>query len=586
MDHGRSSADDNLPIADLLQRLDALERRTGELERLVVEKDAIIAAQRVQIETLQAALDRAEEQLALFKKMLFGPRRERYVPAPNQQLLFAAVPLDESKAVSEESAVSPDTSSSNAASPEASSLPNSPPKPPRKSRRKFVIPDFLPVRREEHRLPAEECSCGHCGRERVVIGTRVTQQIELEAAKAYVVEHVRYTYACRGCRSGDQVVTTAKPLAPIDKSPFGASLLAWIVSAKFERHLPTYRHQEMLVAPLGLWLSRGLLWKLLAGTARCLKPLAAQLRAEILASYVVQADETPVRYLGDEPGKSSQGYLFGYAGDAEHRFLVYDFRSNRSREGPREVLADYRGVLQTDGYSAYESLTTEFSDRLTPAGCWMHARRNFDEALATTSHPLVAESLARIQLLYDIDDRTKELSLDARRALHERESRPIVDHLFASWQAALPTLRPTTKLAEAIAYATCRQAELTRFFDDGRIQLDTGHLERSIRPVAIGRKNYLFFGSLRGGQTAATLYSVVQSARLYHLDVTAYLTDILRRLPAILPTDTAAIRPLLPDEWAKSHPQHILESRDQELQAAATRRRKNRTRRRATMAER
>jgi transposase len=509
MDHGRSSADDSLPIADLLQRLDALERRTGELERLVVEKDAIIAAQRVQIETLQAALDRAEEQLALFKKMLFGPRRKRYVPAPNQQLLFAAVPLDESKAVSEESAVSPDTSSSNAASPEASSLPNTPPKPPRKSRRKFVIPDFLPVRREEHRLPAEECSCGHCGRERVVIGTRVTQQIELEAAKAYVVEHVRYTYACRGCRSGDQVVTTAKPLAPIDKSPFGASLLAWIVSAKFERHLPTYRHQEMLVAPLGLWLSRGLLWKLLAGTARCLKPLAAQLRAEILASYVVQADETPVRYLGDEPGKSSQGYLFGYAGDAEHRFLSYDFRSNRSREGPREVLADYRGVLQTDGYSAYESLTTEFSDRLTPAGCWMHARRNFDEALATTSHPLVAESLARIQLLYDIDDRTKELSLDARRALHERESRPIVDHLFASWQAALPTLRPTTKLAEAIAYATCRQAELTRFFDDGRIQLDTGHLERSIRPVAIGRKNYLFFGSLRGGQTAATLYSVV-----------------------------------------------------------------------------
>ena len=148
----------------------------------------------------------------------------------------------------------------------------------------------------------------------------------------------------------------------------------------------------------------------------------------------------------------------------------------------------------------------------------------------------------------------------------------------------MPTLRPSTKLAEAIAYAASRQTELTRFFDDGRIQLDTGHLERSIRPVAIGRKNYLFFGSLRGGQTAAMLYSVVQSARLYHLDVTAYLTDILRRLPAILPTDTAAIRALLPDEWAKSHPQHILASRDQELQAATARRRITRARRRATMA--
>jgi transposase len=577
MDHGRSSADDGLPMADLLKRLDALERRTVELERLVVEKDAIIAAQRVQIETLQTALERAGEQIALFKKMVFGPRRERYVSSPDQQLLFAAVPLDDTTDASAEAATSPTTSST---TPEMTS----PPKPPRKSRRKFVIPDFLPVRRQEHPLPEEECPCGHCGRERVVIGTRVTKQIELEMAKAYVVEHVRYTYACRGCRAGDQVVTTAKPPAPIDKSPFGASLLAWIVSAKFERHLPTYRHQEMLVAPLGLWLSRGLLWKLLAGTARCLKPLVACLLTKILESYVVQADETPVRYLGDEPGKSSQGYLFGYAGDAEHRFLVYDFRPNRSREGPREVLASYRGVLQTDGYSAYESLTTEFSDRLTPAGCWMHVRRGFDEALSTTSHPLVAESLARIQLLYDIDERTKELSFDSRRALHERESRPIVDQLFARWQEALPTLRPSTKLAEAIVYAASRQTELTRFFDDGRIQLDTSHLERSIRPVAIGRKNYLFFGSLRGGHTAATLYSVVQSARLYHLDVTAYLTDILRRLPAILPTDTAAIRALLPDEWAKSHPQYILASRNEELQAATARRRITRARRRATMA--
>lgn len=565
MDHGRSTSAD-----ELLRRLDALERHTGELERQVAEKDAIIAAQRVQIESLQTALDRANEQLALLKKSLFAPRRERYAPSPDQQLLFAALPLNEA----------PEAETAVATAAEESAAK----KPPRKLRRKFVIPDFLLVRREEHPLPPEECSCGHCGQPRVVIGQRVTKQIEIEAAKAYVIEHVRYTYACRGCRAGDQVVTTTKPPAPIDKSPFGASLLAWIVSAKFERHLPTYRHQEMLVAPLGLWLSRGLLWKLLAGTARCLKPLVARLRDEILASYVVQADETPVRYLGGEPGKSSQGYLFGYAGDAEHRFLYYDFRPHRNRDGPREVLADFRGVLQTDGHSAYESLVKEFSDRLTPAGCWMHARRGFDEALVTTSHPLVAETLAAIQLLYDIDDRTKDLSFDDRRALHQRESRPIVDRLFASWDDALPTLRPTTKLAEAITYALNRRAELKRFFDDGRIQLDTGHLERSIRPVAIGRKNYLFFGSLRGGQTAATLYSVVQSARLYRLDVIAYLTDVLRTLPALPPTDTAAIRPLLPDLWAQSHPQHIHTSRDEELRAATARSRQTRARRRTAMA--
>ena len=562
MDQGRSTAGD-----ELLARLDALERRTRALESLVAEKDAIIAAQRTQIESLQAALDRAQEQLALLKKALFGPRRERYAPSPDQKLLFESQPLT---APSSESTATTATT-------------DVPRKLVRKPRRQFVIPSFLPVRREEHRLPAEQCPCAHCGQARVVIGTRVTKQLELEAAKAYVVEHVRYTYACSGCRAGDQVVTTAKPPAPIDKSPFGASVLAWIVSAKFERHLPTYRHQEMLVGPLGLWLSRPLLWKLLSGTALCLKPLVARLRAEILKSYVVQADETPVRYLGEARGKSSQGYLFGYAGDVEHRFLNYDFRPDRSRDGPREVLAEFRGVLQTDGYSAYQSLVTEFSERLTPAGCWMHARRYFDEAQLTTSHPLAAETLARIQLLYDHDDRAKTLSCDDRRALHTRESRALIEQLFTSWGEVLPTLRPTTKLAEAIGYALNRRAELTRFFDDGRIQLDTGHLERSLRPVAIGRKNYLFFGSLRGGQAAATLYSVVQSARLHHLDATAYLTDVLRRLPAIEPKDADAIRRLLPDLWAQSHPEHVQASRDQELKAATARRRGTHAKRRAAM---
>jgi transposase len=561
MDHGCSSD-------EFWRRLDALERRTQELATLVGQKDAriaeqqaLIAIQQEQLAAQQEALDRASEQLALFKKALFGPRRERYVPDPDQQLLFQTLPLE--------------------TKPEGNAAPESPPtKPRRKPRRKFVFPEFLPVRREDHSLQPHELPCGCCGESRVVIRTHITKQLELEQAQAYVVEHVRYTYACPGCRQGSQVVTTPKPPQPIEKSPFGASVLAWITSAKFERHLPTYRHQEMLVGPLGLWLSRPLLWKLLAGTAVCLKPLALLLREEILQSYVVQVDETPVRYLGGKPGKSSLGYLFGYAGDAEHRCLFYDFRPTRSRDGPRQILGNFRGLLQTDGHSAYEALVKESPDRLMPVGCWMHTRRGFDEALATTSHPLVAESLALIQVLYDIDEQTKALSFDERRAVHERQSRPIIERLFANWDEVLPTVRPSTKLAEAIGYALNRRTELMRFLDDGRIPLDTGHLERSIRPVAIGRKNFLFFGSLRGGHTAAILYSVVQSARLYHLDVMAYLTDVLRRLPAIPPTDANAIRPLLPDRWAQAHPTHVHVSREEELQAENARRRHRRHRRR------
>ena len=429
-------------------------------------------------------------------------------------------------------------------------------------------------------MPQSERPCGCCGEERVIISEHVTRQIELSPAQAHVEVHVRYTNACKHCRSGEQVVTTSKPPAPIEKSPFGASLLAWIISSKFERHLPTYRHQEMLLAPLGLWLSRPLLCQLLKGSARVLKPLAERLLLEILLSYVVQADETKVRYLGGQPGKASLGYLFGYGGNADHRYLWYDFRPHRGREGPREVLGDFRGVLLTDGFSGYESLVSESQGRLMAAACWMHARRRFDEARYTKSHVIVEETLTRIGLLYDVEECTKGLSFEERGTLRAVEARPLVERLFARWQEVRPGLRPTSKLAEAIGYALNRRLELSRFLDDGRIELDTGHLERSLRGPAVGRRNWLFFGSLSGGKTAATLYSVVQSARLHHLDVTAYLTDVLRRLPALLPSDAAAIGELLPDRWAKTHPEHVLAPRIEESRVASEERRRRRAARR------
>jgi transposase len=544
MEHGRLSPD-----------RDELLQRNRELTALVEEQRATIAAQ-------QEALQRAVEQLALLKKALFGPRRERYVPSADQGLLFAAEMPDAPAAEI----------------PPASSAPRPTSKP--KHRRSFVIPEFLPQRRIEHALPENDRPCGRCGEERVIISERLTRQIELTPAQAHVEVHVRYTYACKHCRSGDQVVTTSKPPAPIEKSPFGPSVLAWVITAKFERHLPLYRHQEMLLAPLGLWLSRPLLCQLLKGSARALKLLGERLLLEILLSSVVQADETPVRYLGGQPGKSLLGYLFGYGGDADHRYLWYDFRPRRSRDGPREVLGDFRGVLQTDGFSAYESLVNESQGRLTAAACWMHARRGFDEARFTTSHAIVEETLARIGLLYDVEERAKGLSSEERGALRAVETRPLVERLFARWQEVRPELRPTSKLAEAIDYALHRRRELSQCLDDGRIELDTGHLERSLRPVAIGRKNYLFYGSLSGGRTAATLYSVVQSARHHRLDVTTYLTDVLRRLPALAPDDAAAIGELLPDRWARAHPQHVLAARAEESRAAGDDRRRRRAARR------
>ena len=255
--------------------------------------------------------------------------------------------------------------------------------------------------------------------------------------------------------------------------------------------------------------------------------------------------------FGRRTRKALLGYLFGYSGDANHRYLWYDFRPRRNRDGPREVLRDFRGVLQTDGFSGYESLVSQSQGRLTAAACWMHARRGFDEARYTASHVIIEETLARIGLLYDIEEHAQGLSSEDRAALRMTDSRGLVERLFARWQEVRPELRPSSKLAQAIDYVLHRQAELSRFLNDGRIELDTGHLERSLRGPAIGRRNWLFFGSFSGGQTAATLYSVVQSARLHHLDVTAYLTGVLRRLPALMPTDASAIGELLPDCWAQ-----------------------------------
>ena len=294
----------------------------------------------------------------------------------------------------------------------------------------------------------------------------------------------------------------------------------------------------------------------------------------------MQADETTFKYLGGEPGKSSTGYLFGYTGDAEQRFLYYDYRPSRSREGPTELLANYRGILLTDGFSGYESLVRESQGRLRAAACWMHARREFDEARATTSHALVEETIARVKLLYDIEDRAKSLTNEQRCELRDRESRPLVGKYFAALEAVRNEFRPTSKLAQAVQYSLNRREELSRYLQDGRIEMDTGLLERSLRGPALGRKNFLFFGSLNGGRTAATLYSIVQSARLYNLDVTAYLTDILRRLAGMTTYDSVLLRELLPDRWALAHPQHVLLARQQESREALELRRLHRTRRR------
>jgi len=379
--------------------------------------------------------------------------------------------------------------------------------------------------------------------------------------------------------------TTERPPQAVEKSPFGASILAWLVTWKFLHHLPVYRQQELLLGPLKRWLSRALLCGLLGRTALALRPLKRLIQQRVLAGVIIHVDETEVRMLKPGHGKTITGYVTGYAGDEDHRYVFYDFRPSRSRDGPAEVLADYHGYLQTDGYVVYTSLVRHSEGRLVDVACWAHGRRGFEEALPTTSHPLVHEAMIWTQQLYDIEDRAREMSAEDRQALRQVEALPILARMKARFDEVRPTLRPTSKLAEAIDYVLNRWEAFVRYTSDGRIRLDNNVIERLLRPVAIGRKNYLFFGSEKGGKTAATLYTIVQSARRNCVDVWPYLTDVLRRIAAIAPGDTAALEALLPDRWVAAHPEHRLEQREEESREAQARRRRKRAARRLAVAQ-
>jgi transposase len=570
----------------LADQLAAYEQRIRELEQTATQQQALIAQQQETIvhqatvlthqqEAIagyQDQLTKAAEQLRFFKRAMFGQRRERYTPSPDQKLLFVPEAIEGLDAQRQNS------TDDNADSP--------PPRTRRKPRRpRIEFPQFWEHRRIEYPLPESELPCGCCGTQRIIIRTHVTKRAEMEEAKLYVVEEVRYTYGCSHCHDGSQMQTTERPPQAVEKSPFGPSILAWLVTWKFLHHLPVYRQQELLLGPLKRWLSRALLCGLLSRTAQALRPLERLIYQRVLASAVINADETEVRMLKPGHGKAITGYLSGYAGDADHRYVFYDFRLSRSRDGPEEMLAGYRGYLQTDGYVVYTSLVRHSEGRLVDVACWAHGRRGFEEAIPATSHPLVHEAMIWTQQLYDIEDRAKEMSAEDRRALRQAEALPILARMKARFDEVRPTLRPTAKLAEAIDYVLNRWEAFVRYTSDGRIPIDNNVIERLLRPVAIGRKNYLFFGSEHGGQTAATLYTLVQSARRNCVDVWPYLTDVLRRIAAIAPGDTTALEALLPDRWVAAHPEHRLEQREEESREAQARRRRKRAARRIAVTQ-
>jgi len=470
-----------------------------------------------------------EQRVEQLLRRLYGPRAERVDPA--QLVLFAQ----------ELAAPQPDEAESPAEPEAAASAPVT-----RKGHGRKPLPKDLPRKRIVHDVPDEEKVCPECGRDKKRIGEEVSEQIEYVPASLYILEHVRPKYACPCCQ--EHVAVADKPVKVIEKGLPGPGLVAHVLTSKYCDHLPLYR-QEFLLARHGVALSRKTLCGWVLKAADKLRPLIEAMKREALASAVVHTDDTPVRVQGDGKDGPFTGRFWVYVGDDAHPYTVYDYTPSRKRDGPAEFLDGYKGYLQADAFGGYDGIYT--SGDVVEVACWAHARRKFYDA-RSTDPDRAHRALAWIRQLYDVEKDAKKLDAEGRRAMRQEHSKPLFEGVegtqgFKTWLDEQQSLvLPKSPIGEAVNYALNHWTALTRYLDDGILDIDNNAAEQALRGIAIGRKNWLFLGSNRGGRAAAAHYTLIQSAKRHGIDPFAYLRDILLRITAAPPAD---LRELFPDRW-------------------------------------
>jgi transposase len=498
------------------------------------------------------------ETLALFRRYIFGPCRERLRDDAGQGHLFdlhdtAFEP--EAAAPTEPDTVSPVQRPKAAGTQRRSSL------------------DHLPHIRIEHDLPEDEKTCSRCGDAKQRIGEDLSRELEFVPARLEVKVHVLPKYACPKCRDG--VAGPPVPPKPVPGGIAGPGLVAFVLVSKFADHLPLYRLEDILTRH-GVYLSRSTLCDWVRNAAGVLGPLAELQKILVLRSPVIWTDDTPVTVLGGgEPG-STRGRFWVYIGDAEHPYSVYDFTMSRSRDGPAAFLADYHGFLQADAYGGYEGIFLGSNGTIVEVACWAHARRKFYDARSNAPRE-ANQVLEWIRQLYDVEDRARDFTPEERQALRERESVPILDRIEKYLDELSPRILPKSALGKAMTYARNQRAALRQYVSDGRLTNDNNVSERTLRLQAIGRKNWEFLGSEAAGPRAAVLFTILAGAKRHRLEPWAYLRDVLLRLSAG-ETDLEA---LLPDRWGASHPEHVLAQRLDESRRKAARQKEARETRRA-----
>jgi transposase len=371
------------------------------------------------------------------------------------------------------------------------------------------------------------CNCPDCGTAMKKIGEDVSEVLDYVPARFRVIRHVRPKLACPQC---ERIVQVPAPSRPIDRGLAGAGLLAHILVSKYADHLPLYR-QSQIYAREGVELERSTLAEWVGGCFRLVHPLIEALGRYVFAAGKLHADDTPVPVLDPGRGKTKTGRLWTYvrddrpAGSQEAPAVLFRYSPDRRGERPRNHLAHFTGILQADAYSGFGHLYE--GGKIREAACWAHARRGFYDIHQATQSPVAAEALERIGAIYAIESEIRGRPPDERAAVRQARAGPLLESLRNWLRQMLEKLSKKSELAKAIGYVLTRWSALTRYRDDGTIEIDNNAAERALRVVALGRKNYLFCGSDAGGDRAAGIYSLIATARMNGLDPEAYLRHVL-----------------------------------------------------------
>ncbi len=458
---------------------------------------------------------------ALLKRMKFAAQSERF-NAEQRNLLEDEIDADLAAVADEIDALE---------------KPANPPQDRTQAKRQ-PLPANLPRREIRHEPDSTTCQCG-CQMKR--IGEDVAEKLDYVPGVFSVERHVRGKWACSQCET---IVQAPVDAHIIDKGIPTAGLLAQVLVAKYADHLPLYR-QESIFGRAGVAIPRSTLAQWVGVCGARLQPLVDAMKAEILQHRVLHADETPVQMLKPGDGKTHRAYLWAYAPGAfeDIKAVVYDFCESRAGDHARKFLGEWRGSLTCDDFSGYKAL---IASGVTEVGCLAHARRKFFDLHVANKSQIAGFALEQFSRVYDIEREVKNLDADQRKAIRQQQSKPVLDALH-QWMALQRQKVPDgSATAKALDYSLRRWVALTRFVDDGQLPADNNWIENQIRPIALGRNNWLFAGSLRAGQRAAAVMSLIQSARMNGHDPYAYLKDVLSRLPT---QRASCIEELLPHRW-------------------------------------